>query len=121
MAAKDELTLIKLNGPGLGKIPGLELVWNDALDRIGDVHDRQDAGILDAKGSVELTIKLTFSRKSVGATAMDVSHTMSMKTPSYAASGCTAHKHGKDWSFVDAEQPALPGITPIRARDNGSN
>lgn len=114
-----ELTLKPLAGSaGLASLPGLADVWDHALRTAERVHDDQDMGRLNPEGTVELTIKVTMSRRP-GASAMDVSHTSTIKTPAYTRSSCTAHRSRDGrWQHVDeAEQAPLPfPVTQLKPR-----
>lgn len=120
MAAKDPgLTLINLaGGPGLGSIPRLGEVWDHVLKQVARVHEDQDAGILLPDGNVEVTLKITLARKGTHTSKMDVTHSASIKTPGYSRAGCTAHRHGDAWKFIPEDQPDLPGVERIPARND---
>lgn len=117
MSAADPLTLRSLSGAaGLAAIPGLGEVWNHVLDTTERVHLDQDQGKLEPKGVVEVTLKITLSRPSPGSGNLNISHACSMKLPGYVKQGAQAIRTGSDWSFIDAEQPELPGVREFRPK-----
>lgn len=101
---------LKLMDLTVDAVPGIREVWDDALKEVDKAIDLQEQGLRVPDAPVELTLKVSFSRKDGG--QIDVSLDPSIKVPKYVKSGCTAKKRGRGanakWQFVeDEEQPDM--------------